>query len=681
MKYTKIFRILIVALILVLLVAIIPAVPALAQTIILTPTSGTIGTAVYISGSNFLPATTVYVFFNFQPVSSFQTGTGTFFTPFTIPASVTPGLHTVTIQTTSTHTPLNILATSFFNVTARQITISPTSGNVGSTVTVSGSGFNPSSIVNINFNDSPVRTVSTTAFGDFSGATFIIPASYRGTHAVKGRDAGGDSPSVTFTTLQDITVTPASGAIGDQVTITGTGFASVSNIALFWDGALISGSTNTNTNGSFTISTFTIPASSRGNHSLQAKDTSNNQGTASLTTEQSMVISPTSGTGGTEVTISGTGFKANAVMTVTFDSVEVTTIPASVTTDSKGSFSASFNIPETGSGSHEVVASDDTNWDNQAFTTSATLNPLSSLEGYVGTEFTVSGTGFQASWPITITLYDDNVATGTTKNDGSFSISFIVPALATGTYKVEVSDGINTKEDYLDILILTSADISPITGHVGTEITTSGVGFIANGTVTITYDSTQVATATVNTNGIFSTTFTAPASPSGNHTITATDLTTTKQFNFLMESTPPSVSMPLKPEMDMDIEAEAAAYFDWEEVSDPSGVTYTLQIATDENFTEGSMVFKKTGLTKSEYTITEEEKLEPLSEEAPYYWRIKAVDSAFNEGDWSSTGSFYITTTGFTLALPQSIIYTLFGVGALLLGILGFWLGRKTAYY
>jgi len=194
--------------------------------------------------------------------------------------------------------------------------------------------------------------------------------------------------------------------------------------------------------------------------------------------------------------------------------------------------------------------------------------------------------------------------------------------------------------------------------------------------VTVTYDGNQVATATVNTDGTFSATFSAPASTSGEHSVIATGLTSLISFTFVMESTPPSIPQPLKPEMDVKVEAEA--YFDWEDVTDPSGVTYTLQVATSEGFSADSIVLEKTGLTQSEYTVTQEEKLRSVSKETPYYWRVKAVDLASNEGRWSGKGSFYV---GFTLALPRAVVYTLFGVGALLLGVFGFWLGRKTAYY
>jgi len=119
---------------------------------------------------------------------------------------------------------------------------------------------------------------------------------------------------------------------------------------------------------------------------------------------------------------------------------------------------------------------------------------------------------------------------------------------------------------------------------------------------------------------------------------------------------------------------EAEAYFDWEDVEDLSGVTYTLQIASDKDFT--TIVLEKKGLTNSEYTITEEEKLKLTEKEAPYYWRVKAVDSAFNESEWTPSGLFYV---GFSwTSMPSWVLYIWIGLGALLLGFFGFRMRRRT---
>ncbi len=125
-----------------------------------------------------------------------------------------------------------------------------------------------------------------------------------------------------------------------------------------------------------------------------------------------------------------------------------------------------------------------------------------------------------------------------------------------------------------------------------------------------------------------------------------------------------------------DGEAEAQAYFDWEDVmSLSSPVTYQLQVASAEDFTE--LVLEKGGLAESEYTVTEEDKLSAVKKDAPYYWRVRAVDDTGSEGEWSAPNSF---TVGFYLALPNWALYILIAFGAIIIGFLAFWLGRRTAF-
>jgi len=142
-----------------------------------------------------------------------------------------------------------------------------------------------------------------------------------------------------------------------------------------------------------------------------------------------------------------------------------------------------------------------------------------------------------------------------------------------------------------------------------------------------------------------------------------------------MESKAPPAPALLSPEDGA--KAEAKAHFDWEGVDDPSGITYTLQVATKDSFTASFLVLEREGLTDSKYAITPEEELEPASREAPYYWRVKAIDGASNESEWSAVSSFYVTSP-FTLS--PTVRNVLIGVGVTGAVFFGFWLGRRTAY-
>ncbi len=132
---------------------------------------------------------------------------------------------------------------------------------------------------------------------------------------------------------------------------------------------------------------------------------------------------------------------------------------------------------------------------------------------------TVTGTGFLAS-KSDVTILFNNVLVKTTSTDakGVLSTTFDVPAQAAGTYTIRVSDGTNVKD--ADFTVTTSATISPVTstaspGHVGDNITVSGVGFMAGSTLTITYDNKTEASTTVASDGSFSAYLPCPGQPQG----------------------------------------------------------------------------------------------------------------------------------------------------------------------
>ena len=117
----------------------------------------------------------------------------------------------------------------------------------------------------------------------------------------------------------------------------------------------------------------------------------------------------------------------------------------------------------------------------------------------------------------------------------------------------------------------------------------------------------------------------------------------------------------------------APAFFDWQDISTLNPpVTYDLQIGTDPGFS--SLILERIGLTSSEYVLTGEDQLPNAPLDTPYYWRIKAIDNAKNEGEWSVPWSFYYQS-GFTF--PSWATYTLIGIAVVLVGYLAYWLGRR----
>ena len=474
-----------------------------------------------------------------------------------------------------------------------------------------------------------------------------------------------------------ISLSPTSGRVGTTLTVTGTGFTGGTFIEIQFNYGskgwvqLMGGETT------FSVS-FLVPNVSPGTYLVRAVDGATYAQLATpvnfTVISASIDIDRDDGQVGTEVEIDGEDFDANEDITVEYDGDDIDIEEGDDDTDSDGDFSCTIIIPESAAGEHTItVTSDDSGATAEAEFTVEPAISISPTEGAAGTSVTISGTGFNQDDDITISFAASEIPTAIeTDSNGSFSGTFKVPAKSKDTYKVKASDG--TNKESVDFTVTAGASIDTTTGNIGSSLTISGTGFIASGTVTIKYDDVQVATTTADANGKFSVTFDVPASQHGDHTITASDGITTKQFTFTMESEPPEVPALLLPADNLKVEAGVS--FDWEEVEDVSGVTYTFQIASDKDFT--SIVLEKEALTDSEYTLPEETNLKSAKKDAPYYWRVKAIDGAFNESEWTTSRSFY---SGFQWPeLKGWLLYLLIGVGAVLIGLLGFWIGRRTAY-
>ncbi len=373
---------------------------------------------------------------------------------------------------------------------------------------------------------------------------------------------------------------------------------------------------------------------------------------------------------GTKVEINGIYFGDEEEITVEYDGDKVSIYSGAEETDD-GEFTATIKIPASSAGKHTIKVIDDL--DNEAeaeFTVEAEIE-INPQKGTAGERFTVKGSGFGEDEDFIVEFGGDTIATHTTDSKGSFELRLDIPPKGSGTYVIKVEDDDGNKDSGQFTLEVNLA-LSETTGHVGSQITISGSGFVPNAPVTITYTSEPqvVATTTTDSSGKFQATFNVPRSTPGQHTISASDGTNTIATTFTMESVAPPIPAPLLPYDG--VKAERPVTFDWEDVTDLSGITYTLQIASDKNFS--NIVLEKTELETSGYTLTEAEKLEPTKKEAPYYWRLRAVDGATNESGWTAPGSFYV---GFTFKFTGPILYASLGAGALILFVIAYMLGIR----
>jgi len=439
-----------------------------------------------------------------------------------------------------------------------------------------------------------------------------------------------------------ITVSPDSGAVGTMVTVTGTNFESYKGdkIFIFFDKEEITASPLVvPQTGSFSLS-FNVPDDAEpGEYWVRAKSEKTTLASVEFTVAETEIeLGTKSGTVGTEVTITGQGFAADKVVTFYYYNRTWETLGAKPAT-ANGEFSYSFIIPDSPAGKHLIMvgnAQGNSAEANFKVIPSITLSPTSGAAGEI---LTVSGTGFGARNDIAVYFQYDEVAYAKTSGYGKFTSAFFnVPALPLGTYNVKAEDDDGNAAKVV-FTIVTGASLDKATGNVGMELSIIGTGFNIGGTVTVKYDDTVVATTVADIDGAFETNFLVPLSQYGDHAITVTDGVNTKQLVFAVETEAPPI-----PELLLPIitgEAKAEAYFDWRDVTDPSPpIVYHFQIAEEENF--ASIVLEKKGLTDSEYTLPGGEGLAAVKKETPYYWRVKAIDSAGNESEWSAPWSFYV---------------------------------------
>jgi hypothetical protein len=709
MKSNKILRPLAIAIVLSLLIVAVPARPALADTIDLSPVKGEIGDYIDIDGQGFDPSRPdddppetirVIIYFSsddadvgdriddeveiYKRIGSERVDEfGEFETRFRVPdemedgspvRDVRGGTHYVYVVYDDSD---RIVAVEDFTVSTADIDLNPDDGPVGTRVTINGNDFDGNEDITVEYDGDDVRIESgdrrTESDGDLT-CTIIIPESTAGDHTITVTDDSGIEAEAEFTVEPETTVTPTRGAPGDTVTVEGTGFGPRVDVSIEFDGDEVK-TDRTDSDGSFDFS-FTVPETTPGTYDVQAEDDHGNRHRGDFTIIVTEIgLDPDDGPVGTRVRITGEDFDGNQAITMEYDGAKVA-IGGGGRTDTSGKFNFAISIPESTAGEHTITVTDASGREAEAEFTVEPEITVAPTRGASGDRVTVKGTGFGQKVVVSIEFDGDEAATGETNTSGGFEVGFTVPARNPGTYDVEAVDSKGNK-DKADFTTVAGIKLSKAMGNVGTEITISGSGFRANATITITYASEPVEAAktTADANGRFSATFTAPNSEHGKQPITATDGSIAVNTTFTMESKPPPTPEPLLPEPEA--KTKSRAEFDWEDVADPSGVTYTLQIATDERFTGESLLRDITGIVESEYSLTKEEKLESTEEEAPYYWRVRAVDGAANESTWTGAGSFHV---GFVFALGGWVLYVLIALGVLIIFFVGRSLWRRFSY-
>ena len=211
-------------------------------------------------------------------------------------------------------------------------------------------------------------TATTNAVGKVVGAdgtwnaTFTVPHVGLGAQVLEVTDNHPETVDGSFTVDPSITVFATNGVVGTTVTVTGTGFTASDTIGTFTFG----GSTAlTNTVFGASIDaygnwsgTFVVPAHSKGTVSVVAGDTHTGSASVNFIVNPLIVLNPTSGLDGTNVTVTGTGFTAaDPILTFTIGGITPATESCIGTVvASNGSWSGTFLVPPLPDGPQTVSA-------------------------------------------------------------------------------------------------------------------------------------------------------------------------------------------------------------------------------------------------------------------------------------------------------------------------------------
>ena len=303
--------------------------------------------------------------------------------------------------------------------------LSPTSGIVGTSVTLTGTNFIPGSTVSFNGTAATSVTVNSA-----TSITAIVPSGTT-TGNVTVTTTGGTTGGLSFTILASpptiTTLSPNFGPIGTQVTITGTNF--------------VNGGTTVDFNGTvattvvFNSSTeivATVPVGTTdGDVTVTTVGGSASYESFTVTVPVATLtsLSPTSGAAGATITLTGTNFTgatavrfngASATYTVVSNTQITATVPAAATTG---------NV---------VVVNDGGTSNGLAFTVIPSITSINPGSGPVGTSLTLTGSNLTGAAAVNFA----GGATATPTVLSSTSLTVTVPTGATtGNVTVTTPNG------------------------------------------------------------------------------------------------------------------------------------------------------------------------------------------------------------------------------------------------
>lgn len=307
-------------------------------------------------------------------------------------------------------------------VTVRpSLSVSPTSGLPGASITVSGSNFtaglpegSPKILAGsltfgaVALNAADI-TISTTT-GSFSYTTSTVPpTAVSGTNVISAVDDSGaanlaDQATTTFVVSpRPITSIPTTTPIGGTLTIQGSNFTpgptgTVTSVTVGGTLATITSSGIT-TGGQLTaVVTVPVPAlGTTGSQEVQVTDSGGKVGLGTVTLpDRTLTLNPTSGPRGSSILVTGTGFGRGGFVTITWTTGSLGTL-VTLIADTSGNISGGITVPSPAATGENTITALDTTFTlskTAKFTVGLSTVSLSASSGQQGSTVVITGDGF-----------------------------------------------------------------------------------------------------------------------------------------------------------------------------------------------------------------------------------------------------------------------------------------------
>jgi hypothetical protein len=471
-----------------------------------------------------------------------------------------------------------------------------------------------------------------------------------------------------------IKLSPSSGVSGTTVSVSGTNFDLYTgdNLELYFDSTIVVSAGLSLSDGNLAPITFIVQDGTLpGMHAVSVKTISGAMLAQSqfYVSDTQMVLNRWSSIVGTTIKAVCKGFHAGKEVVLQYYSSSGPQILTSQIADDLGECTLQFNVPASGMGKHNVIATN-----QYGDSAGATMEVLPSINinlpiANIGERVDISGTGFTPNTEVSAVLNDQTIAFSETSDRGSFDALFYVPVMIAGTYTVAIEDSLKNTM-WIDFTVDSTLTVSQTEGEVGMKLQVKGTGFQVDGMVKIDFDDREMVTVMASELGDFLVNIDVPVSNAGTHIISATDGFDVKKADFTIESDPPPVPDTYAPKPGDQADSKVALA--WGTVYDPSEpVSYTIQIARTKDFQ--TPIYEHRGLAVSQYTLTDEEQLPPSRIFTYYYWRVRATDSASNVGAWSEPVAFQVQPSNI---LPNWAKYILMGITALIAIVMIFRIAR-----